>query len=698
FATITPEGDLDTDGLSNLAEQTAGTDALAADSDGDTQPDWQELAQGTDPLSAGSTAPVVAVTAHQGSSAIFPFTGPGLADAGMPYEVVLTGNTYTIDGDYELKNSTEPDGPAYVWNDISGTGTNLAAIKADENAVEAQTLPFTFDFYGQGYTQVFISGQGFLTFVDPGGSFPGFPKDHRAPLPNPNGHLALVAPHEEYTEFEVAGEAYFQGFADRAVVQWEAVQPFGSATVRTFQAILFDDGRIQFLYKSIPPEPGGGFLVGYLSGIQNADGTMGSAAAWYDGGHQGLPLHSMAPEVSVEYTPLSGSAAWLEVPEFLPAPGATDWSLSLLTAPLDLGDSEADIEIRHPGGTVIYRQAFRATVVAPSGPGNDTLTGTFGHDSGLDGLGGDDLVYGLAGDDRLLGGAGTDTLVGGPGDDRLDAGAGPDIYLYNPGDGDDVIDELIDLHTPGGGVINTLRFGPGIEPSMVLVAESPFSLDHTMTIFDPPGTPVGTVTFERWRTQSGVTSVFHYETWQVEFDNGEVWPAGFFNGMRFGFFGTSGADTMIGSDNDERFEAGAGNDTILAGGGVDQLFGDAGADVLEGGGGRDGYYFDAGTGSDLIREVREFRPTPGSPVLEETSLFFPHVSAISGLGIAFVPPLGLQIDHGPGDSIFFENWFERGTGDPREPHLGSAVRFRFGPMFIAHPGANLVTEGPDRLF
>jgi Ca2+-binding RTX toxin-like protein len=57
----------------------------------------------------------------------------------------------------------------------------------------------------------------------------------------------------------------------------------------------------------------------------------------------------------------------------------------------------------------------------------------------LYGGGGDDVLDGLGGNDYLEGNAGADTLLGGAGDDILFGGAGQDTYVYNDGDGFDVI-------------------------------------------------------------------------------------------------------------------------------------------------------------------------------------------------------------------------------------------------------------------
>jgi len=58
----------------------------------------------------------------------------------------------------------------------------------------------------------------------------------------------------------------------------------------------------------------------------------------------------------------------------------------------------------------------------------------------LDGGVGDDTIFGGQGADRLIGGDGDDFVVGGRGDDVALLGAGDDIFVWNPGDGSDVVE------------------------------------------------------------------------------------------------------------------------------------------------------------------------------------------------------------------------------------------------------------------
>ena len=85
--------------------------------------------------------------------------------------------------------------------------------------------------------------------------------------------------------------------------------------------------------------------------------------------------------------------------------------------------------------------------------GDDTLTGNFAAD-GVNGGAGDDELFGFGGDDILRGGDGIDTLQGGVGNDELLGEAGGDIYLFDAGDGNDII------RGEGDGVGNKLLFEP----------------------------------------------------------------------------------------------------------------------------------------------------------------------------------------------------------------------------------------------
>jgi len=84
---------------------------------------------------------------------------------------------------------------------------------------------------------------------------------------------------------------------------------------------------------------------------------------------------------------------------------------------------------------------------------NDTLVGGMGSDD-LDGGSGDDVLIG----DILDVAGGSDTLEGGPGNDILEGGLGADIFVFRPGDGNDLIAD-----TNSDGTVLGSDFTPGVD-------------------------------------------------------------------------------------------------------------------------------------------------------------------------------------------------------------------------------------------
>ena len=69
------------------------------------------------------------------------------------------------------------------------------------------------------------------------------------------------------------------------------------------------------------------------------------------------------------------------------------------------------------------------------------------------------VFQGTDGDDVLKGSILDDTFMGGKGSDRLEGGKGNDIYVWNLGDGDDIVSDGLGA--------NVLKLGAGIAPGDV---------------------------------------------------------------------------------------------------------------------------------------------------------------------------------------------------------------------------------------
>ncbi len=243
------------------------------------------------------------------------------------------------------------------------------------------------------------------------------------------------------------------------------------------------------------------------------------------------------------------------------------------------GDSGNDLLAGDAGDDTIFGQAD-----------DDDLFGNEGHDTLWGGLG-NDLLDGGAGDDALVGDdtdlvsvfGGADILTGGLGNDYLGGGGGGDTYLFNPGDGFDVIRDF-------AGEGNRLVFGAGISAGSLIVAVSP---NDSLVI--------------RTGGSGDAVEILNYGTANpdgshpidtFEFSDGTVltYAQLVVNGL--GISGGFGADMLSGTAGGERIFGGAGNDTILGLDGADRLLGEDGVDRLDGGSGNDA--LSGGRGDDLL--------------------------------------------------------------------------------------------------
>lgn len=253
--------------------------------------------------------------------------------------------------------------------------------------------------------------------------------------------------------------------------------------------------------------------------------------------------------------------------------------------------------------------------------GDDILKGGEGNDI-LDGGSGDDWLDGGDGHDHLLGGDGNDVLIGGPerggffgtfdddileggqGDDLLLGQVGNDTYIFNSGDGHDVILNRY----PGSGSIasnkgsDRIVFGPSISPGNVSVHADGFDI-------------VLKYGADSVRVEGAFEARDANRLSEVVFNDGNpdtedtVWH--WFDDVRnpIFFFGTNDNDVHNGTNRDEFLRGGngndslngsGGNDTLDAGAGNDTLIGGTGDDFIIGGSGADIYVYNRGDGNDRV--------------------------------------------------------------------------------------------------
>jgi len=235
-------------------------------------------------------------------------------------------------------------------------------------------------------------------------------------------------------------------------------------------------------------------------------------------------------------------------------------------------------EVRFADGTVwTQAQINNMHSVFPYTDGDDIING---YDT-------NDLLKGGAGNDKLYGGDGNDILVGEAGDDYLEGGKGNDTYVWNPGDGNDTINDYKSMNYYTG----VLKIGEGIDPADIQLTRSGNDLIFIMGNGE-------TITVTDWYKSTS------YQLTSVSFSDGTVWTQEQINAMRLTFTGTDGDDTITGYSTNDILIGGAGNDKLYGGDGNDILVGGKGDDYLEGGPGYDTYIWNPGDGNDTINDYK----------------------------------------------------------------------------------------------
>jgi Ca2+-binding RTX toxin-like protein len=194
-----------------------------------------------------------------------------------------------------------------------------------------------------------------------------------------------------------------------------------------------------------------------------------------------------------------------------------------------------------------------------------------------------------------ISGYGTDAIIsGGQGNDLLRGGSGSTTYLFERGDGSDVITDASTFAASGGLNQNTLSFGDGIAAGDVALAlnagGSHIALDLgqgdriELTDFSANDVVGAVRTIDRLVFANGDAV-----TWD-QLVSGRAVNITNTQGIT-AYDGTNLGDNIVGAAIGETINAGAGDDVLDGGGGDDQLSGGAGSDT---------YLFRRLSGSDTI--------------------------------------------------------------------------------------------------
>jgi hypothetical protein len=173
---------------------------------------------------------------------------------------------------YEWIDSDEPNGPAYVWNDISATGTSVSAWTqtgtfsgTDEGYAGPFSLGFPFKFYGEVKNDVYVSSNGILTFGTLNSNI-----YVNGTIPNSSVPNNMIAPFWDDLDGSTQGNVYYQQDENKFTVQFDNWPMYNTSSGLTFQVVFYSTGRIIVYYQTMT-----GTLNSCTVGIENETGTDG---------------------------------------------------------------------------------------------------------------------------------------------------------------------------------------------------------------------------------------------------------------------------------------------------------------------------------------------------------------------------------------------------------------------------------------
>ena len=165
---------------------------------------------------------------------------------------------------YMWIDSDEAGGPAFVWNDITATGTQITGLTDDSYAGPVD-LGINFPFYANTYSQVYVGSNGILTF----GS--GSTSLSNQNIPDAGTPNDLIAWFWDDMNPGTSGQVYYQTIGDEFVIQFNNYNEYGGTGQITAQVRLNKNGNIMLYYNTIT---GGLDILSATIGIENATGTI----------------------------------------------------------------------------------------------------------------------------------------------------------------------------------------------------------------------------------------------------------------------------------------------------------------------------------------------------------------------------------------------------------------------------------------
>ena len=186
----------------------------------------------------------------------------------------------------------------YWWEDIEGESTAITALDGDASLSGAIALGFSFPYYGQTYSSLYVSANGWVSFASPAESLP-----NNLELPDATASNVAIALFWDDLDFGDGGSAsYAVRNGDTFILTFDRVAIDSRAATVSAQLILDASGRIECRYAHV------GYATSATVGLQSPSGDRGYTAAFNGTGQ------SLTNRLALRLYPGRGGN-WLSVSE-----------------------------------------------------------------------------------------------------------------------------------------------------------------------------------------------------------------------------------------------------------------------------------------------------------------------------------------------------------------------------------------------
>jgi len=258
---------------------------------------------------------------------------PGILGAGGPD---LFGYTW--------KDSDEPGGPVYDWVDISGVGTPIEFSStgySDDGNTGPLPIGFSFDFYGQTFTDFYACTNGWVSFTSDKTSY------SNQPLPNdgtgvPENLMAIFwddLVHRSGTGSEPTPSAvYYYYDGTRLIVQFDNMYRIAQYNDDlNFQVILYPSGKIVYQYETLTTATMNSNTVG----IQNEPKDDGLTAVYNDVYlHENMAVEFKSEPDWIVLNPASGTIPAGECQDVIVTLDASELAEGIHAGTIDLASND----------------------------------------------------------------------------------------------------------------------------------------------------------------------------------------------------------------------------------------------------------------------------------------------------------------------------------------------------------------------